>query len=139
MSEFEAPSGAAVVVNEGGWDEAVALRVAIAGELANANLGDFKLTLDADAELDLAKLVQLALKVDASPAVADALFKCLGRCTYNGQRITKATFEPRAARGDYYPIAIACLKENIGPFFEPLLSKLSPVMERMQATIVALK
>lgn len=139
MTSVSVPSGKTVVVQEGGWDEAVALRVAVASELAGADLGDLKLSFNTEADLDIGKLLQIAMRLDASQKVADALFVCLGRCTYDGQRITKQTFEPRDARGDYYPIVIACLKENIGPFFVPLLSKLNPVLERMQNALVAQK
>lgn len=72
----------------------------------------------------LDSLLDLVLSVDSDDEVEKALFKCLERCTYNGEKITKDTFEDVEARGDYYEIVIHCLKENLAPFFRPLLSKL---------------
>lgn len=72
----------------------------------------------------LDSLLELVIELDCSKEVNDAIFDCLARSTYNGERIIRDTFEPEDARGDYYPIVIACLKRNLAPFFKTLISQL---------------
>jgi len=61
--------------------------------------------------------------LDCNEELQEILFKCLERCTYDGVRITKETFEPISARQDYYEIMLACLGINYDPFFKaPALS-----------------
>lgn len=76
-------------------------------------------------------ILQVILTADCSDKVNEAIFKCLARCKYNGERISKDTFEPIEAREDYYEIVIACLKENLAPFFKPLFLKLNSLQEKM--------
>lgn len=111
----------------------MALKSAIAKELASSDLGGFKMDASvkfSEQELNIADFAKLALAVDSSPAVYKALFACLKRCTYNGQSITEATFEDEKAREDYYEIVIECLRVNLSPFFKGLISKLSPFLNR---------
>ena len=102
------------------------LKSAIQRELKGINL-DLDLTDLKHA--DLSALFEGALAVDSSEPVFAALFKCLLRCTYNGHKITLATFEPEDARQDYYDIAVACVRVNLSPFF----SRLSAMLERLPA------
>lgn len=130
MTEFTASSGAKVKVNPADFKDAMALKSAIAKELSKA---DFDLSLKMDKDVNPADFAKMALAVDSSPVVYDCLFKCLARCTYDGQKITEATFEDVSAREDYYEIVLACLKENLSPFFKGLISKLSPFLDKIQA------
>lgn len=76
-------------------------------------------------------ILELVLTADSNEGVENALFNCLKRCTYNGEKITRDTFEPVEAREDYYEIVVACLKENLSPFFKPLFSKLNGLQEEL--------
>lgn len=133
MNEFTAISGAKVKINLADFPDAMALKDAIGREIS---VKDFDMKLDPtkgiNQEFDAANLIKIFLAVDSAPAVVDALFKCLGRCTYNGQRITKETFNSAEAREDYYEIVIACVKANIAPFVKGLFSKLSPLLGSMK-------
>lgn len=80
-------------------------------------------------DIDIAGFAKLAALVDSNTEVFEALMKCLAKCSYESEKITKATFESAEARGDYYPIAFACLKENLLPFFKSLLSQSSPAIQ----------
>lgn len=123
--EFKAASGADVMITAAPFQDAMALKNAIAKELAKTDLKlDIK-KLDLNANIDLNAIIGAVLVIDSSEAFNVALQKCLIRCTYNKQKVTYETFEPEAARGDYYEIVAACLKANLQPFFKGLNSKLS--------------
>lgn len=66
-------------------------------------------------------ILKAFLIVKSSKIVRELVFECLKRCLYNKLVITKNTFEKEEARQDYYPIFLACLKENLLPFFQSLL------------------
>jgi hypothetical protein len=128
--EFTSQSGAKVKISPADFEDAMDLQSAI---LKEASKAEFSLDgVDLKSDIDLAGLIKAGMSVAASKDVREILFKCLVRCTYDGQKITKATFEPFEARKDYYEIVIACLKENLSPFFEGLLSKLSPFLGQLK-------
>ena len=105
--EISLPSGATATINVAAWAAAKQLKKAIEREVATGGLN-----------------IPTILLVDASDAVDAALWPCLARCLYDGQKITEQTFDKAPARADYYDIVIACVKENLGPLAESLLSKL---------------
>lgn len=107
--EFNAPSGAPVVINAASFEEALNLKDAMEREAADSLSRGF---------------LGMTLLVDSSPVVRAALWPCLARCLHNGQKITKETFNKREIRGDYYDIVEACIKENLGPLGESLRLKL---------------
>ena len=109
MTDLAVPSGAVVVINAAGWKEAKQLKKAIEREMAIT--GSISLPT--------------VLLVDSSDAVDAALAPCLARCLYNGEKIIEKTFDSTSARADYYDSVIACVKENLAPLAESLLSKLS--------------
>lgn len=124
MAEITTQSGVKVKLNPADFEDAMDLQSAI---LKEASKADFSLEgVDLKSDIDFSGLIKAGMAVAASKEVREILFKCLARCTYDGQKITKATFEDAAARKDYYEVVIACLKENLLPFFEGLISQLSP-------------
>lgn len=127
MASIRVPSGADVVINPAPWKDAKNLKKAIQKELCIS-------------DIDIAKggfsgLIDAIFKVDSSDQVDVALWPCLIRCTYNGQKITETTFDDVAARADYYEVISVCIKENLGPLVDSLSSKLSEIgsMVGMQA------
>lgn len=70
----------------------------------------------------LDKLVNIALAVNSNKEVYNALWTCLGRCLYNGEKITKETFEDLDARKQFLPIAFKCIEVNLEPFTDGLVS-----------------
>lgn len=109
MAQFTAPSGAVIVINVAPWKNAKALKNAIEKEVAIG--GNYNLST--------------ALMVDSSEAVDAALWPCLIRCTRNDEKIVEETFNDPNARQDYYDIVEACVKENLRPLAESLISKLT--------------
>lgn len=115
MIEFTATSGAKVKINVADFEDAQNLKFAIQKALKSENielknLGDILSS-------DVWPLAKIALAVDCSKEVNDAIWPCLVRCSYNSEKITKQTFEPVNARQDYYEIVASCVKENVGPLF----------------------
>lgn len=119
MPEFTSKSGKEVVINCAPFADAKRLKSAIWKEAAAAGI-----KLD-DMKADASTLLNTFLLVDGSPLVDAALAPCLLRCTRDKQKITDSTFDSAEARQDYYEIVFACVKENIGPLFESLLSLFS--------------
>lgn len=133
MSEFTSTSGAQVKINPADFMDAIELQSAIADRIS---MSPIKMSFKSgvaieEQDIDAAEFVKLAAGVIADKSVRDALFKCLGKCTHNGQRITPSTFNDITARQDFYEVAIACVKENIGHFIAPLLSKFFPALAVM--------
>ncbi len=127
MAEFETQSGAQVKINAAPFAEAIALKNALSKEMADAKL---ELDLASLSTGDINSLLPLFFQIDSSPSVNIALAQCLSRCTYNSEKITEKTFEVVAAREDYYEVVLACLKENISPFFKGLLSRLNGMVPK---------
>lgn len=119
-------SGAKVVINTAPFEDALALNNAI-GQL----LPSIDIKMDAELNIDVASMAKVMVVVGTQAPVQTLVMKCLARCTYNGQAITPSTFEPVTAREDYYECAIACVKENIGPFVNSLFSQFSGLLEAM--------
>lgn len=122
MKEFTAPSGAKVKINYGEMRDVFALKDSISKELLNLDSGA---TAESLMDMDASVIAKAAMMVDSSDKVRACIFKCLTRSTYDGQKITEETFSSHETWGDYYDIAIECIKVNLSPFLKPLLSKLS--------------
>jgi hypothetical protein len=130
MSEFTAPSGAKVKINVAPFLDAEDLKDSILQEIARQGIDlRFNLAKGKDQDIDFGAIINAALVVASSKEVRKSLNKCLIRCTYDGEKIVpETTFEKTEARQDYHDIQLACLKANLSPFFESLVSKLKPFM-----------
>lgn len=134
MAEITVPSGARVVIGEVSLEEALALQDEIDLALLPYNQSCTRAiksyyamvaekidsgdnTIQFKDIYTLEGLPEMCLAVKSSKRVRDRMFDCLKRSTYNDQKITASTFDDAKARSDYYPIFLACLKENILPFF----------------------
>lgn len=109
MKKFTASSGASVQVGVAGFRDAIQLKNAMMREIANAGieLKDISIT-----KMDIGQVINAFLLVESSPSVYEALWPCLGRSLYNGQKITEATFEDEKSRQDYYEILKEFLMTN---------------------------
>jgi len=135
--EFKTESGAEVIINMADFIESSRLRVAVLGAIKDSGVEISKIDIDkllSGVKDDMGKavksgaldsLIDMVISLDVSEKVNGEIFNCLKRSTYNGEKITKSTFNSEDARGDYYHIVIACLKVNLAPFFKTLFSKLS--------------
>lgn len=116
MAEITVPSGAKVNINVAPFLEVMRLKSAIQRSFADSKI-------EINFNDNISEMVKTIMEIDSDPEVGKYLFKCLERCTYNGEKITENTFEPEKAREDYYDIVIECLKVNLSPFFKGLVSK----------------
>lgn len=132
MKEFTASSGARVKIGVAGWDDTITLKNAALREMADAGLSIKGLKLSKD--MDISTLVSAFLKVESSPAVYAALWPCLERSLYNGQKINKGIFENPEARQDYYEILKEFLVVNITPFLPKVASEW---LEKAKTTFAA--
>src|SRR6266403_1521124 len=129
-TEILVPSGAKVVINDAPLEIALGLHDEIDIALLPHNISFTKLVksysnmiaekqkngIDAIYWIDYLALEgvgQAILAIKSSKKVREKVMECLIRCTYNDAKITKDTFEKKEARGDYNPIFIAVLKENV--------------------------
>lgn len=114
------------------------IKVADFEDAWNLKSAIFKAAMDAG--FDVTKLIQSdisnfdvnsALKafvaVDASPVVFHHLWKCLARCTYRDNQIKEEMFAEPEMRKLFYPIAVECIKANLVPLCEGLLSGLGGI------------
>lgn len=126
MTEITAISGTKAIINPADFQDAMNLKNAVIRELVRSSA-----LANLDFSADVKTLAAMAMTVDSSVEVYEALWPCLARCLYKDEKITKKTFESVETRRDFYPIALACLKENVSPFFDGLLF----VFKELQATI----
>lgn len=116
MKEVRLPSGAILKISVAPFAEAKALYQAILKELR---------TVQVNSKLDMAALYKdLACAGFSSSEIEAAIWRCLGRCTYNDGKgdfkITEATFEPVKNRDDYLKVQVEVVKENVLPFVKSL-------------------
>lgn len=124
--DFKGKNGKTIVINPADFASALELKNAIQAKL---KLNNFESLKGADLlKLDAAPFFEILMALDSSKRVNKAIFSCLLRCTYDGEKITEKTFEDIKARDDYYEIIFNCVKENISPFFGGLTSVLTNLL-----------
>lgn len=119
MAKIEVPSGAEVIINAASFEAAKLLERAILRETGLSGINS------------LANVVSTALTVVSAESVNAALWPCLARCLYEKEKITMNTFDKAERRKDFYPVAQACIEENIGPLFDGLRSALQKYITMM--------
>lgn len=129
--ELTTASGAEVKINVADFITSMKLKKAVVEAVKESDVDVSSIDLNNLKIGAIDSILQIILTADSSDKVEDAIFKCLARCTYNDTKITRDTFEPVEARKDYYEIVIACLKENLTPFFEAPLLKLNSLQEKI--------
>ena len=115
------PSGAELTVNVAPFKDAKALFQAMAREWKELGPGI----------MDNPKgMSSMFLSAFSSSDVEKALWPCMSRSLYNGEKITQDSFENEEARQDFIPACLEIVSENIVPFTKGLFSGLgtqSPV------------
>ena len=128
--EFTTENGAEVMIKEADFISSLKLKNAVLKAIKDSGVDIAKIDLEKITVGSLEPLIAIVLSADTSDDVQSAIFKCLLRCTYNKEKITESVFEKTAARKDYYEIVIACLKENLSPFFESPILKLKGLVPK---------
>lgn len=113
-------SGHEIELQPPSFAQATRLYKALCAELIKVNVS-FKLSdLKTFATRDVGELKNLILQVLGSDAIEQAIFSCAEKCTLDGERITRATFEPVDHRCDWLPVALEVAKHSLSPFFANL-------------------
>ena len=109
-------TGARIVINPCSFMEAFKLKSVIQRALISTGIN-----IEDAFEEDLVKFI---FSLDSSEEVMLCLFECLKRSQYNDVAIKPDVFDDLKAREDLYDIFFNCIKINLGPFLQSLLSKL---------------
>lgn len=128
-----------VVVNEASWEDGMTLKCIMQNEFLKAGIKVDIGNLKIEDDIDFTKLMNAFMQIDGSMAVHYQIIKCLERSIYDKEKITKNTFDSSNARKDYYELVFACLKVNLGPFLEALLSAFSEHSGKIGSIIQGLK
>jgi len=120
MNEILLKSGAVLVVSMAPFSSSNKLLKVIMRELKTVDVQLENLDFSRIGSQDINTLKNAVCQLLASDTLEQAVFECMARCTYNGNRIVKDTFEPDDARGDYLPCAWEVIKINLRPFFNGL-------------------
>ncbi len=146
MKEIELPTGAKLGVDAASFAESHRLVKAIMGAMRGGELPSEALGVDTDNLGEalknpalLTQIVDRVLAVATSDDVEKALMACLGRCTYNGVKITPDLLdEPDVTeniREDYYKVCLEVIKANCAPFFKRTFSGLKTPAQRQAASL----
>lgn len=125
MKTVTLPSSRKIEITLAPFPDAVKLYQACAAGMLSV---DLKGTGDTAAWCLQKDLFCLAL---CSPAIDSATWECLKRCTYEGQKITKDSFEAAEAREDFLDIAFEVAKENLAPFMKTLFAQFKAMSEAL--------
>ena len=117
------PSGAELVVELAALEPAEQLLDVLLAGLKKVDLDFSSLENEADvAGPDINTIKNIVCQLVGSRELRDAVYACATKCLYNGQRVTRATFEPAGARRDFVPFAWEVVSTNVAPFFEGVVS-----------------
>ena len=92
----------------------------IANELKQADIEITTLDLKQIAGSDINAIKNAIFQLLGSDSLELAFYDCAIKSTIDGQKITRATFEPENMRGDFLPVAWEVIKFNLLPFFANL-------------------
>lgn len=120
MNEIQLNSGAVLAVSIAPFSSSKKLLNVVMQELKDVDLELENLDLANFASQDINTLKNAICQLLGSENLERAVFECMAKCTYNGSRIVKDTFEPEEARADYLPCAWEVIKANLRPFFKNL-------------------
>lgn len=124
-NEVTLPSGAILKITLAPFKDARNLYQAI---LEEAKV----LKLDPNAEVDVNLYKDLFCLGLSSKKIEAALWECMKRATYNGNRIAEDVFEPIEARDDYMAVCFEVAKANILPFTKSLYAQYAHILEKLQ-------
>ena len=136
--EYTTESGKQVVINYAGFKDACELKRQVGLELlkVNVNINDL-INKELDSQ-SINTFKDLIFTIDSSKEIEDCLFKCLARSLYNNSKITKELFEDKEVVHEYYDIMIACMRENLRPFFEKQFATLNELLKQVKNILKSL-
>lgn len=115
MKEVTLPSGKILSIQLAPFEDSRELQSAVLDELKGVEVN-----VSGQME-NLAK--NLFCSAFSSKRVEKALHKCMERALYDGIKISRDTWEPAEARGDYMQACVEVAKENLLPFVKSLFAE----------------
>ena len=112
-TDITLPSGAVLICNVAPFKDAKALFQSLMKVWAGSSLVPFSMVDGGSA---------MFASAFSSPEVEKALWPCLIRSLYNGEKIVPDVFEPENAREDFIPVCLTVVQKNIIPFTKGLFS-----------------
>lgn len=128
MKKIKLPSGAELRIQLPDFDVSQDLFQSVLKEAKGV-----RLDLNAEADVNLAK--DLFFSIMASKEIRSDLWRCFEHCLYDGERITKDTFQPAKAREDYLQVSFEVAKENLAPFMKSLYVEFLPLVQTLLAKL----
>lgn len=125
MKEVTLPSGTVLKIQLATFAEAMVLNQAMLEEVRG-------LKIDATTEIDVNLYKDLFCVGLSSKKIESALWTCMKSCLYGDFRISKDTFEPEAARDDYFTVCFEVAKENIRPFAKSLYAQYGHILASLK-------
>lgn len=119
------PSGAKLTLNIAPLSDSLALKKAVAKELAALQLDIAGMASDETTSGGYQSFLKIGLQLLASSDVEAKVHECMKRCAYNAGPATLASFEDENARQDYLPAVWEVMDLNLRPFGDSLVSLLS--------------
>lgn len=83
-----------------------------------------------NSEINFSLIKNVLAKMIYSENIESALWSCMSVVLYNGQHVSRETFESEDARADFIPVTKEVLVYNLTPFFRNLSSALSALKEK---------
>lgn len=105
------PSGAILKIQTAPWEDAHKLYKTFMSVVSKVSFSS-------------EEVLSFVAKMSISAELEDALWVCMGRATWNGQKINKDLFEQDEARIDFLLIQKEVLAFNLAPFLQSLSSVL---------------
>jgi hypothetical protein len=113
MNEIDLPSGAKLRISLSSFGVSRELFQAVMEELKGTKMA-------ASTEIDVNLFKDLFCAGFASKKIERAVWECMKKALYNGQKISEETFEAEEARQDYLPVMWEVAKANLNPFLKSL-------------------
>lgn len=129
LRDVQLPSGATLRIQPARFSDARALLTAITAEFRR-----FEFSSDTDVAAVFKELACIAF---SSPAVTQALWKCMEGCFYVAAgtdvpvKIAESVFEAVERREDFVKVCTEVAKENVGPFMKSLSAWFSKAQEAL--------
>lgn len=120
MKEVKLPSGAVLRIDSAPFENSKALYQAILEELR-------AVPIVGKSEVE-EMLKNMACATFSSKKVEAMTWACMEKVLYNNLRVSKDTFEPVEARGDYIVVCSEVIKENVSPFMKSLYAEFGQVL-----------
>lgn len=91
-----------------------------------------QIAIAGDDEFNINFIKNIMCGLGDSDRVEAAVYRCMKRCTYNGERIViPDSFEDERAREDYSDVLAVVIRENLRPFTKTLVTQFRAIFRKI--------